>query len=219
MSSIKMEESDRRKPAGFAERNLVPGGGRDCETLFLKDGLTGIPGQSVYNVVFNVRVPTRRKSDIIIAANFVSFVKERFGERPSLAFVDFSGFKRINDELGHEYGDYVLSRFSSRLKSFNVLAFRRGGDEFVLVGKKRTIEEIERFFEESWEEVYGDSAMREKGIRTIPVFGIHEIDRFGFDEPKSIEDLKHFRSFMSFHLMVAETECYEKKRRVGLEER
>jgi diguanylate cyclase (GGDEF)-like protein len=55
--------------------------------------------------------------------------------RPALvAFVDLDGMKRINDELGHDFGDQALVETSSILRhcfrSSDLIA-RLGGDEFV----------------------------------------------------------------------------------------
>ena len=54
----------------------------------------------------------------------------------AVVFVDLNGFKRINDEHGHDVGDEILAAISGRLKaSFRKsdLIFRTGGDEFMLL--------------------------------------------------------------------------------------
>ncbi|WP_167494612.1 MULTISPECIES: GGDEF domain-containing protein [Vibrio] len=55
-----------------------------------------------------------------------------------LIYIDLDGLKRVNDEQGHEEGDLFISRFSSILLSTideDELAFRVGGDEFILLVK------------------------------------------------------------------------------------
>lgn len=56
--------------------------------------------------------------------------------RPALLMMDLDHFKRLNDTHGHAFGDDVLRRFASILKSTlrsSDLAARYGGEEFVAV--------------------------------------------------------------------------------------
>jgi diguanylate cyclase (GGDEF)-like protein/PAS domain S-box-containing protein len=59
----------------------------------------------------------------------------RRGGTVALVYLDLDGFKRINDEYGHETGDDVLAAVARRLRgavrSDDVVA-RLGGDEFVI---------------------------------------------------------------------------------------
>jgi diguanylate cyclase (GGDEF)-like protein len=53
-----------------------------------------------------------------------------------IVFVDLDGMKRINDELGHEYGDQALVETASVLKQcfrYSDVVARLGGDEFVVL--------------------------------------------------------------------------------------
>jgi diguanylate cyclase (GGDEF)-like protein/PAS domain S-box-containing protein len=65
----------------------------------------------------------------------------------ALLFLDLDEFKRINDTLGHDKGDYVLKEISIRLQAslpLNSIAGRFGGDEFlVLVPEFDNIKELE----------------------------------------------------------------------------
>lgn len=64
--------------------------------------------------------------------------------------LDCDDFKVINDTHGHEKGDDVLKIVSSVLKSFQkdkVYASRWGGDEFLLIGKYQSDEQIEKVIE------------------------------------------------------------------------
>jgi diguanylate cyclase (GGDEF)-like protein/PAS domain S-box-containing protein len=60
----------------------------------------------------------------------------RRGSRLAVAYLDLDGFKAVNDELGHEYGDQLLVALSERMAQATRecdTVCRLGGDEFVVV--------------------------------------------------------------------------------------
>jgi two-component system cell cycle response regulator len=60
----------------------------------------------------------------------------RFGHRLCLLVLDLDRFKEVNDSYGHAAGDAVLAEFARRLRAEVRgvdLAFRQGGEEFVLM--------------------------------------------------------------------------------------
>ena len=64
--------------------------------------------------------------------NFLTRNDKEFG----YVFFDLDDFKRINDELGHEYGDEVLRKTANIIRqSFkkNSYVYRIGGDEFAVI--------------------------------------------------------------------------------------
>lgn len=66
------------------------------------------------------------------------------------AFIDMDNFKRINDEYGHASGDAVLISFSEMIVrniGGNRSAFRYGGDEFVVLFKNKTVEQVQAAME------------------------------------------------------------------------
>lgn len=73
---------------------------------------------------------------------FLDFLATKLEESHSsqqplaLLFIDLDKFKKINDTVGHEIGDKVLSQTALRLKEFcsgEQLLCRWGGDEFIMV--------------------------------------------------------------------------------------
>ena len=90
------------------------------QSLALTDTLTGL-----YN----------RRGFVTIAEEQLKLAR-RAGYGLSLAFVDLDGMKRINDELGHEFGDQALVATAQILRdtfrASDVIA-RLGGDEFIVL--------------------------------------------------------------------------------------
>lgn len=90
------------------------------QSLALTDTLTGL-----YN----------RRGFITVAEEQLKLAR-RSGYSLALAFVDLDGMKRINDELGHEFGDQALVNTAQILRdtfrASDVIA-RLGGDEFIVL--------------------------------------------------------------------------------------
>jgi diguanylate cyclase (GGDEF)-like protein/PAS domain S-box-containing protein len=86
------------------------------EHMALYDPLTGLPN----------RVLLRTKIEEAVAR----------GESVSVLLLDLDGFKDVNDTLGHEAGDLLLSAAAARINSAVVppaTVGRMGGDEFAVV--------------------------------------------------------------------------------------
>ncbi|MBS4687044.1 GGDEF domain-containing protein [Aeromonas sobria] len=77
--------------------------------------------------------------------NTISIQKYSF-----LCLVDIDNFKEINDRLGHDIGDKVLSSFASNLKGHfrkSDIAIRWGGEEFlVIIQGAMTQEQLDSLF-------------------------------------------------------------------------
>ncbi len=64
--------------------------------------------------------------------------KEAFGQEWYVLFCDLDGFKKINDTIGHNGGDVLLKSIADELKrlhSDELMTYRQGGDEFVVLVK------------------------------------------------------------------------------------
>ena len=106
--------------------------------LALHDSLTGLPNRAQLD---------ERLSDLIGSAH------ER-DTQFSVFFIDLDQLKRVNDSLGHSFGDMLLSGVAERLLEFCESAAtphgrpwlaRLGGDEFVIVFPQRDRGESEAF--------------------------------------------------------------------------
>ncbi len=83
------------------------------------DSLTGIPNRAYFN---------ERLLEIVASRRGV--------RRFSLLFIDLDGFKKINDTVGHDAGDFILVETAKRLEKIvrkSDMVARVGGDEFILV--------------------------------------------------------------------------------------
>ncbi|WP_408070356.1 EAL domain-containing protein [Butyrivibrio sp. JL13D10] len=77
-----------------------------------------------------------------------------------LMYLDLDDFKKINDGLGHQYGDVLLQDISTAIKSIDGVqnsCYRMGGDEFVIIVPPENyhkldsiLEEIKRAFATPW---------------------------------------------------------------------
>lgn len=97
------------------------------EFMSVLDGLTGL-----YN---------RRQFEISIEQEYNR--TKRHPSDFSLAILDIDFFKKVNDNYGHQYGDYVLKTVASLMKqSFRKtdLLYRYGGEELVMIMPETNIE-------------------------------------------------------------------------------
>jgi diguanylate cyclase (GGDEF)-like protein len=107
-----------RMRAGIAKHD------RDIRRMAYTDPLTGLANRLSFRELLDDRLLTLHASSGELA----------------LLFVDLDDFKRVNDTLGHEAGDEVLSQLSARLRltlerfgSSAADIARFGGDEFIVL--------------------------------------------------------------------------------------
>ncbi|MCK5585151.1 sensor domain-containing diguanylate cyclase, partial [Candidatus Bipolaricaulota bacterium] len=88
--------------------------------LATHDPLTGLHNRREFNAIFERHLSRVR----------------RYGNSGALLWMDLDGFKQINDSLGHNAGDELLSSIAHRMRATvrdsDVLA-RLGGDEFAVL--------------------------------------------------------------------------------------
>ncbi len=92
----------------------------EMRKMFNRDSLTGLPNRALFNERMELAL------DLAL----------RNGQKLAVLYIDLDGFKAVNDSLGHEAGDYLLTEIARRLKAAvrkSDTAARMGGDEFVLV--------------------------------------------------------------------------------------
>ena len=87
------------------------------------------------------RLPNRRAFERDARRSLEQALEE--AGRVTLAVIDLSGFKAVNDRMGHSAGDHALQRISHVLASSCPKAYRVGGDEFLLLLEMDTARAIE----------------------------------------------------------------------------
>lgn len=118
----------------------------------------------------------------------------------TLAFVDLSHFKAVNDKYGHAVGDEVLTiiakRLSRSLRQGDVL-FRYGGDEFIVASSAPDLEvRLQQAFVHKVKTKRGPLNIKarigvEQRVGKIDVDKVvQEADRRMYDEPRRVAALK-----------------------------
>ncbi len=97
------------------------------------DELTGLYNRSYWEEYFKALKSRNRRSDMPLV----------------ICFMDINGLKTVNDNLGHNAGDKLLTDFShliQRTVRASDIAVRLGGDEFLMISPQT----YEQEFEELW---------------------------------------------------------------------
>ena len=107
---------------------------RDLLKQVQTDELTGLYNRSYWEEYFQSLKSRNRRSDMPLV----------------ICFMDINGLKTVNDNLGHNAGDKLLTDFAGILQKTirgSDMAVRLGGDEFLLICPQTN----EAEFEELWE--------------------------------------------------------------------
>lgn len=118
-------EGDLDAPIGIARRDEIGELARGFEAMQLRlrtDSLTGLANRDT----------ATRRLEALIQRHRATASRRTIG----IVFVDLDGFKRVNDEVGHEAGDQALVAVAELLRGCvreGDLAARYAGDEFVVL--------------------------------------------------------------------------------------
>jgi len=113
----KLAETVKQLEGEIKEREKIAA---ELHFLANHDALTGLP---------SLRLCKDRLNQSLAEAR-------RTGQMSAVMFLDLDGFKEINDEHGHEFGDLVLQatalRIKAEIRETDTVA-RIGGDEFIII--------------------------------------------------------------------------------------
>lgn len=128
------------------------------EDLMLLEELQTLERLSDRDFLTNI---ANRKAFLDVTQKFYDDYKEQ-GKSFALIMMDLDHFKYINDHYGHVTGDRILKRFAEvvdRITCDPCVFARYGGDEFVLVIKDRSEEEINIFLDKLKEIIFNDDLL------------------------------------------------------------
>jgi diguanylate cyclase (GGDEF)-like protein len=146
------------------------------------DPLSGCFSPSCYQQFFSdADNMLRRESDLAELGIMVDTIKESGAD--SVMFIDLNNFKLINDTSGHYAGDVCISKIGKKLLSYDkAISVRRSGDEFVVFGEKKLLENIkgdlasEKYIEDLNSHVKKDVCFNGLPARTSVSAGISTLE-------------------------------------------
>lgn len=167
------------------DRVLLRNTADELNELYMRDQLTGLYNRYGLNSFFE-----NKKEEL-----FLSPVLFMFG--------DINGLKKINDNYGHEEGNYTISSIALAIKHAcknNLLTVRYGGDEFLIVGINKDYDDYEQIEKNIQNEIDKLNKMNNKPYELSICFGGY------VKEPKNSDELIDI-------INKADSRMYTKKRR------
>ena len=118
---------------------------------------------------------------------FMDLKRTLFPKLSSIAIfnMDVNNLKYMNDTFGHEAGDRLLIKAARSLQTVsarNVMGFRLGGDEFMLVALHVSLEDAEKI-KANWEEALRKLNEEQDGIECVIACGMaYGTEGYNLDE-------------------------------------
>jgi two-component system, cell cycle response regulator len=149
---------DRTVIQDYANRLIAVN--KKFHTMAMTDELTGLP---------NRRCVAERLQEMMSES-------ARFGNTITCIMIDIDHFKQINDTYGHESGDIVLQEltgiFKNKSRTYDIIS-RIGGEEFLVISNRNSLQESAIFAERLRQEVAGhEIVLRDQAIRITISLGV-----------------------------------------------
>ncbi|WP_326512109.1 EAL domain-containing protein [Clostridium intestinale] len=123
------------------------------------------------------------------------------GNKSAIIFIDIDGFKDINDSLGHSTGDYILvnvaARLKEKLKNYNPIISRFGGDEFVtFIPNIKSYKEIDNICKDLLDRIKQPMYIGRKACKITCSIGIS----ISIDHGSTVDDLINNADVAMYHV-------------------
>ncbi len=134
-----------------------------------------------------------RLTGLFNKGKFMELKRTLFPKQDRIAVfnMDVNNLKTMNDNFGHEAGDRLIRKAAESLKRIenrNIMAFRTGGDEFVLIALHVSHEEAEEIRKE-WENVLAELNREDDGIQCVIACGFaYGENGFNLDDVFALAD-------------------------------
>lgn len=164
--------------------NLIYAAARDItERIEYENTILEISNRDSLTKIYNRRYFYDRGAEIIEEY-------KRIGNTFSLCILDIDFFKNVNDNYGHQMGDYVLKELAKivgeNLRPYDILG-RYGGEEFIIIKKNTNIEESSLIMERILDIVRNTNfTLKDKSLKITFSAGI--VDCLELERDKMIID-------------------------------
>ena len=121
-----------------------------CDAYFVLSGAMMV-SCTLYYMFFYVQSNKKDELTGLLNRNtFLNDVSALKGHSYALISIDMNGLKNVNDNRGHAEGDKALEKVSSAIMTCadsHVRIYRVGGDEFMLIGRRKSEDETRKLIE------------------------------------------------------------------------
>lgn len=154
--------------SGFDKDNAADVNLYNVIRLFIENSL--LKEQIVYDSEHD------RMTGLFNKGKYMSLLEQGFGKPDTIAVfnMDVNNLKAMNDTYGHEMGDKLIIKAAESLKavqSENILGFRLGGDEFMMIAKDIG-KEAAKNLRTKWENETENLNKRDDGIPLVIACGM-----------------------------------------------